>query len=301
MYHHIITDQTKPVYWTEENIPPFNEGIFSWNGKKPLNGSVTILVSVKRKEWSPWYSYAVWGSKNQSGNRYKDEAAGIEIDDDILIIKKEPATGFRVKIEPNESIYALHVCVSNVDHPLSQEIPSFPKTIILPIPCISQMKLSHQRAKDLCSPTSTTAVVNFLNNSSIDPIVFAEWAKDQRYNIYGNWVLNIAEASSVLGKTWQCWVQRMNGFNDVYSHLEAGRPVVVSVKGDLEGAPQVYQQGHLVAIRGYDAKNNTVLCMDPAFHSNEETLAAYSMNHFLNAWRRRRFLSYVFTEAPKSI
>ena len=113
-------------------------------------------------------------------------------------------------------------------------------------------------------------------------------------DIFGNWVLNTAQASSVLGNKWQCWVERLAGFGDIYDRLKNNLPVVVSVKGPLPGARFPYTNGHLIAVKGYNPKTEQVLCMDPAFQADEATAVAYNLSDFMDAWSRRRRIAYVF-------
>ena len=169
-------------------------------------------------------------------------------------------------------------------------------SINLPVPPISQMLLAHPRARHLCSPTSTSAVVNYLKGTSIKPIPFSSHVHDNVHDIYGNWVLNTAHAAALLGKPWHCWVQRLYGFDELYEQLKKGIPVVVSIKGPLEGAPLPYEEGHLIVVKGYDASKKHVLCMDPAYPTHAETSAAYPYESFMDAWGRRR-LAYFFCKA----
>ena len=161
---------------------------------------------------------------------------------------------------------------------------------------LSQMTLDHPRSRDLCSPTSTTAVVSYLSKKQIDPIVFAERAKDHASDIFGNWVLNVAESWHYLGPTWDAWVQKLSGFPELYEKLVLGTPVIVSVRGPLAGSAQPYAKGHLLVVTGFDPGLQMVHCMDPAFSTDEKTDARYPLNDFLAAWGRRGNLAYIFTK-----
>ena len=165
----------------------------------------------------------------------------------------------------------------------------------LQVPLISQMTLPHPRCRDLCSPTSVTSVINFLSpNQEIDPIIFALEARDHTFDIFGNWVLNIAQASALLGGEWSCWVERLHSFEDIYERLCQNTPVVISLRGPLLGSALPYHQGHLMVIKGYDANSNRVHCMDPAFASSTATDVTYSLEDFMQAWARRGYVAYLF-------
>lgn len=149
----------------------------------------------------------------------------------------------------------------------------------------------------ICSPTSTTAVIRYLNhNNSLDPLQFAYRVRDQQFDIFGNWVLNTAQAFHELQGKWAVWVERLEGFQRVYDSLEKGVPVVISVQGPLAGSACDYSEGHLMAVIGYDAEKEEVICMDPAFRGREASSTRYALNDFLSAWARRGNVAYLFQE-----
>ncbi len=157
------------------------------------------------------------------------------------------------------------------------------------------MALPHPRHRDLCSPTATTAAINFLlKKRAVDPLAFAKEVHDSGFDIYGNWVLNMAAAYEALRGNYQTLVARLPDFCTVYAQLVKGLPVVVSIKGTLPRAQIAYPYGHLILIIGYEGNKKEVLCMDPAFNSDPETLVSYPIEPFLEAWGARRNLAYLF-------
>jgi hypothetical protein len=107
--------------------------------------------------------------------------------------------------------------------------------------------------------------------------------------------LNVAEASHHLGNQWMCWVERLNGFQDIYDRLIQNTPVIVSVRGPLPGSAQPYAKGHLLVVKGYDPSEKKVLCMDPAFPDEKSTLISYDLEDFITAWQRRGKIAYLFS------
>lgn len=153
---------------------------------------------------------------------------------------------------------------------------------------------------DLCSPTSTAAVTRYLSkNAEVDPIAFAQNAWDGEFDIFGHWGFSVAEAVASLGPSWNGWVERLSGFQSIYTKLKEGLPVIVSVRGPLQGSALPYAKGHLIAVIGYDAALQRVHCMDPAFPSDQETKVSYSLLDFLKAWERRGNIAYVFERNGK--
>ncbi len=281
----IHSEETQKL--NRENIPPFDEMIISWNGERPEVGILDLYVSVQVGEWSPWILYASWGKDVQMS--YDFEMNFVKVYQDILqVLGPLKATGFQIKAD---CPMRFHV-YTNGD-PLPQYSLSY-RPVYLQLKGLSQMVLNHPRYKDLCSPTSTTAVIRYLCKKAIDPILFAERARDQKFDIFGNWVLNVAECSTYLGPFWNVWVEKLKGFQDIYQRLCLGTPVITSIRGPLPGSADPYTKGHLLVVTGFDPEAREVECMDPAFKSNEETHVRYPFDDFLAAWARRENIAYIF-------
>lgn len=272
--------------WEEKNTLPFNELILSWNGLRPRTGKWTFFVSLKEGEWLP---YAEWSANSQRSFHSMGAFARTYQD---LVESKTLCTGFKIKVEGEElsRLHRLCVCVSHLEKHVLLPPSSLPP-VKLKVIGQSQLLVPHPRHKDLCSPTSTTTALNyFLGGPKIDPVEFANGSRDEGFDIHGNWILNIAEAFHK--SQIPCHVERLSDFTAVHRHLMGGRPVVVSVKGSIPGAPKPYPEGHLMCIVGFE--ENQVLCIDPAFPDNESTWVRYALNDFLKAWGVRKNLAYVF-------
>lgn len=310
-YHHYLSDLEPDLtsyIWQQSDVISFDELIVSWNVMRPQYGEFTISVSVEINEmWSPWFPYATWGSEGQKGGNVKATRFPLQIAQDIIeMVDGQKATGFRVRIEAKEGasldeFYSIHACASSIADIIPDKAVHASASIDLKIPLISQMMLSHPRHRDMCSAASTSSVVSYLlHKNRIDPVSFALQARDEAFDIFGNWVLNAANASAVLGKKWHCWVQRLKGFNDIYARLSANIPVVVSVRGPLEGSALPYNQGHLLVVKGYHPKEKKVLCMDPAFPEDEATNVSYHLKDFMEAWSRRQCIAYLFEKTERT-
>lgn len=305
IYHCEINqeDQLKHCFeWEKSDLEPFTEMLISWNGQRPQKGRWVIYASVNSGEWSDMLNYAYWGAEGQgSYNSASVKKCTRSFQDAVELQDERVARGFKIRIEAEDGadlkdLYALHVCASNLNQISFQENLPLPKeTIALRVPKISQMQVDHPRHRDLCSPTSTTATVRFLDPSiKIEIASFADQVRDMRFDIFGNWVLNVAGASSYLGSGWRCWVEKLDNFQQIYERLQSGTPVVVSVRSPLVGSAQFYKAGHLVVIRGYDAQSEEVLCMDPAFPQTEDCYVRYPLKDFIQAWERRQYVAYLF-------
>jgi hypothetical protein len=286
--------------WIEENIAPFDELMISWNSLRPCSGKYLFYVSVKTDEWSEWLLYADWGSEGQSSFQTSVLDGSVRVYQDALeVLHGKKATGFQIKVASVGSallkdIRAVHV-YTNSDRTQDSKFVIDRSPIHLSVKGLSQMVLNHPRCKDLCSPTSTTAVVRYLLNQDLDPVQFAQNSWDRGFNIYGNWVFNVAQASSILGSSWNCWVERLSGFHAIHHYLDQGMPVIVSVRGPLKKSAQPYSSGHLIVVIGCDEDKNQVYCMDPAFASDSQTYVCYDLTDFIQAWNRKGRIAYVFT------
>jgi hypothetical protein len=165
------------------------------------------------------------------------------------------------------------------------------------------MVINHPRAKELCSPTSTSMLVNYFTNKIYgysmnghmrDYVVdFADKVHDNGYlDIYGNWILNVAQAFDSSNGEVFFRVERLNGFNNLYDYLAKRIPVAVSVRR-LRGGATPYRNGHFMVVVGWNSIKHTVLCIDPAFGNNTSTLHSYKLWDFLRAWGRSLNLSYI--------
>lgn len=288
--------------WEISEIAPFNEAIVSWNGIRPNMGKWTIFVSLHQNSWSPWLKYAEWSPEEQKTFKSSPEDSFAETYQDGVNPKSGFCDGIRIKVAAEEGasltlLDSLFICLSDLSQPLKSEpLPLIP--VLLPnVPGQSQMVLDHPRGKDMCSPTSTSTAVNYLlGRRLIDPLQFASRSHDDGFDIYGNWILNTAEASHQLGGVYTVHVERLPQFSDLHRRLLQGLPVVVSVKGSLPGAPLPYKSGHLICVIGFDPAEGRVFCIDSAYPNNESTFVSYPIEDFLNAWNTRRRLAYIFSK-----
>lgn len=296
LYYVIPADARKErsFVWEKTDVSPFNELIIGWNALRPDHGHYHLSLSLKLEDWSPWLSYALWGPNSQRS--FEQKAGPIHVFQDTVNIDESfTATGWRVKVDAEENdLQKFHALYSTTPSLQKTQNIKFPY-VCLEVPGISQIQISDPRNMRICSPTSTTAAVRFLNKSTtITPLEFADKVWDSHFDIYGHWVFAAAQAYAELGEEWETRVMYLNGFGDIYAFLKAGYPLVVSVRGPLPGTLHPYSQGHLLVVRGYDPGDNKVLCMDPGYPEDSQTHVAYSLDDFLLSWQRRKNIAYVF-------
>lgn len=287
--------------WEVVDTPPFDELLLSWNGDRPNEGKISIFLSVRSEgEWSPEIPYMEWRSDGQTSFEPLRIGAAYNDQDCLFLNPGAVADGFRVRAEGRvEQLTSFSAaCSLKGEHPFEPPQQELPSVLIAGVEPKSQMALNHPHSRRICSPTSTSMVTHFLGGAPLDPIHFSQKVYDERFDIYGNWVLNVAEASNQLGPEWRCHVERLESFEKLHRHLSQNLPVVVSVRGSLAGAPQAYAEGHLMVVVGYDRDKQRVAVIDPAFGTDEEAATTYPLDDFLAAWGARRNLAYLFDRSP---
>lgn len=297
----LLSKRGNTLCYDVEDIHPFNELILSWRAKRPEKGSFMFYVKLRTKRWSPWIYYASWGKDLQQTFTFLCPASKIKsFQDRIQVTEKEVAKAFKIKIVAKggailEDISELYISLADLEK-FSISVPKeLEDVFISDIPARSQMKLDHHRKRHLCSPTSISTVLNYLRPGSLtDPVMFATHIRDQNFDIYGNWVLNVAQANALLAGKRSCCAQRLSGFEELHGFLQKQLPVVVSVTGPLKGSATKYDEGHLLVVNGYDKKAREVMCIDPAFTCDRETFVRYALSDFLSAWGRKQNLAYTF-------
>jgi len=303
-----VANQSSHEYiWEQPITKSFNELILSWNALRPDDGKLTFAVSIKHaNQWSNWHRLAEWGPDFQRTFVNKRHPYVHTKHVRVEMQRGCRARGFRVRVTSSggaklENLKALFACLSNLNQfQINQPDKDLSHVVIQGVPRQSQMVIDHPRRKDLCSPTSTSVVVNYFMRSLYGQtsnmhdyvIDFADKVHDQGPNIYGNWLFNVAQAyNSSRGDVFYR-VERLNSFNDLYSYLAREIPIVVSVRR-LRGGATPYRNGHILVVVGYNPVNKTVLCIDPAFRNAKSCLKAYGLWDFLYAWGRSRNLSYI--------
>lgn len=122
---------------------------------------------------------------------------------------------------------------------------------------------------------------------------FARKAHDSSLDIFGNWLFNVAEAYNTTKGKILYRVERLNNFEELHSYLTQKTPIAVSIRGKLRNGAWPYRNGHFVVVVGWNQKNQTVTCIDPAFKAKKKLIRSYPIKDFITAWGKSRNLSYI--------
>ncbi len=293
----------KEISFSKNGIEQFNQLIFCWNIIRPKTGYFTFYVKPRyasSSKYGEWYKMADWGNNIQRSHCTMQTGNTSFVYVRLEMPMEKLADGFILKVVSNDNadfslIKMLGVCVSNFAK-FKNENPkdyfNLPSIKINEVPQKSQMILKDQDCKSMCSPTSTSMLVSYLTKKEHDPLSFAFNVYDNGLGAYGSWPFNTAHAFEMC-PDYYFIVTRLKNFAYLHSNLMRGLPVVVSVRGKLDTAPQEYNKGHLILIIGWDQIKKEVLCHDPAFDTNEKVFHQYNLSTFLKAWEKSNRLSYV--------
>ncbi len=296
-----------------KHVSPFTQLIFSWNAQRPVQGKFVFWGRVRNartKRWGDWHRMVDWGSdrqithcsvrpKGSSYNYVRLEAP-----------QGEKADAFRIKVEGVggavlQDFSQLNVCLSNLSDFAIEKmatVHALPSVKVNGVPAYSQMEVDSPDAARICSPTSMSMLLGYLNKNDVDPRECARYTYDPGLDTFGSWPFNVAHAYTACDTPRNFYVRRLPSFVNLHSFLAKGVPVVASIRGQLRGMPagHTYSQGHLLVVVGWDKKNKRVLCHDPAFPMSSQVPNSYDATDFVRAWERSRRLSYLAEPTPIS-
>ena len=295
--------QRETIVFCKTGMYPFSQLIFYWNAFRPEKGHFSFFAQVldEKNKWHDWHPMIDWGKDIQksyfntalSGTKYCH--VRLEMPPTIL------GQGVRIKVVACDganlsSLRVLGVNVSNLlafkeEHPSGIEL--LPTVMINGISKQSQMVLDHPQAEVMCSPTSCSMLTSYLKKQPVNAVDFACNVHDEGLDSFGSWPFNIAHAFEQCDGDIFFRVARLPSFIELHSMLQKSIPVVVSVRGKLDGAPREYKNGHLLVVVGWDQEKQKVICHDPAFETNEKVYIEYDAKSFFDAWGRSRHLSYI--------
>ena len=293
------------LYFAKEDIPLFTQLIFSWNAVRPQKGHFSFWVSArdaKTKKWGTWHRMVDWGAGVQRSYLSKKGDHFSQYHHVRLEINEDTASdAFKVRIARNQgadfsALKAFAVSLSNFNAFESEDSRNWShlhSVHVSGVPRVSQFELDHPKNDTLCSPTSCTMLAGFLSESHVDPIQFAQQVYDEGLDAFGSWPFNVANLYEICQGSFLFFTARLNSFDRLHNRLKQGTPVVVSVRGPLDGAAGAYRHGHLLVVVGWDAKKQEVIVHDPAFKKNAEVTKRYSIKDFVIAWERSRRLAYI--------
>lgn len=306
------------------NLNTFKRLLVSWNCETPKGTWIEVQARAfityyddnknPTYEWSDWLSFGKWGTHIKRYSKSSDSHLAKISTDEFIIKGSDMNTASKVQIRA-----LLHTEDTSVTPSIRQFIISYknnpqriksieiPSDKIIDVPSYSQYIRDKSIGGVICSPTSITMLLNRRNENLI--VEETAWSCfDYDYDAFGNWLFNVAFASS-LG--YESFVEYGN-LKSLKKEIYNGYPVAVSVKYTndinnleypyIENAPMT-TAGHLLVVRGFEKKNGIdyVVVNDPAGKSNELVTRRYKLSEFENAWYRGNNVMYIIHDKEVEI
>lgn len=274
--------------WTSEPVEvPHSTGlILSWNASAPPGAGIAFEVAVRvAREWSAWTPMGGWGRVPPDTpvdtpiRRDVDTATWDGVADAVMVRAHASAAGGSRPVLRRVVAFCRGRQGTKrvVDPPRS-------RPFVQPVPFRSQMEKAPDLGARICGPTSLAMHLA----AAVPDLATAEVAAasyDPVHDLYGNW----PRLAAVAGEHgFVSWVEQFPSLREVEKRLLAGYGAILSVAfeaGDLDGAPISRTNGHLLVLRGWDGRGNSV-CNDPAFPDERGNGVRYRRDQLACVWLR---------------
>ncbi len=298
----VKTNGSRPVTAVLTSAPlktaiPFNQALAGANSALGPGDRLELAVQVKGSAgWSPWFQFGGFGPAGQAASvKGRENVFGRMDTDTLTLTKKAGWLRYRVTIKAAAGSKAflrlVSVTCTDTAAPYQWERAvgksgAF-KPVQLNVPAISQMVQRASFAKDICSPTSVAMILRYFGLKT-GALETAAGVFDTAGCIYGNWTLNTMYAGS---RGLYAWPARFDSLEEARQYLAAGIPLAVSVTfgtGELKRSPLKKTRGHLLVLKGFDARGRA-LVNDPAAPDERTVERAYDRKEFARAWLKNKY------------
>lgn len=277
----------------------FDNAVLSWNGLAPRDTALRFELRVRTgTQWSPWFVMGSWSQEGGASQKAQSNSWG-EVDVDTLELLR-PATAWQYRVtfssgdpRATPALGLLSLVHADLARPLAGPPirPLGTQAVDLPVPAYTQLAEDAAIAREICSPTSLTMVLNYYgqNKRVVD---VAQAVRDRGNGIFGNWPLNTAYAGQ-LG--FEAYVDRFYSADQLRATLASAIPPIISIRfqpGELSNSPIPSTTGHLIVVRGFTADGNIVV-NDPIAPSASEVRRVYKRAELENIWLRAGGVVYV--------
>ena len=292
----------------------FDRLIASWNATTPAGTWIDVQMRASgASRQTKFYTLAIWSSGDDTVHRttvrgQSDGDGRVNVDTFEAGPGAAELTSFELRLTlhraagvaatPSVALLAAatsHVALPSVPSPFSGVVRD------LDVPMLSQeTHTGHYPDYDgggeaWCSPTSTAMVLGFWKSgpSAGDLATFpgashadgqvdhaARFTYDWSYEGAGNWPFNTAYAAQY---GLEGFVTRLRSLTEAERFIAAGIPLIASINGVLPGFLFTSTNGHLLVIRGFDAKGD-VITNDPAVRANSQARKVYPRLEFETVW-----------------
>lgn len=258
-------------------------------------------------DWSPWFDFGTFSPGGAASAGAQENAFGKMAIDTVVLKTRAEYLRYRVTLSsksgPGPVLRTVSAVYTDASLPYNEAAAvksSSSGRIRLDVPQYSQMLEQVKYSNDICSPTSLAMALNYFG-VKVPPLEAAALVYDHAESIYGNWSFNAASAGS---KGLYAWLTRLNSLEEAREHLAAGVLLVASLTygpDELSKSPLKKTAGHLLVIKGFDAKGN-VIANDPAAPDGKTVERVYDRKEFARAWLKNKFgTAYALTPAVNDL
>lgn len=291
---------------------PFNDLVPSFNVVMQPGMTFYAEVRVGRREgdfWTPYYYLGQYGPRIRLPDRHTEDAHG-EVNIDYFQ-SKQAFDRFQYRItllhaRDAKAIRRVTFAYSNTlnDAALAAKFrkavdpgPKKKWARRLPIPYRSQKWEDARIRGMICSPTSTSMVLEY-RGVKRPTVEVCEHIWDPEYKLYGNW-WHAVQGAFTFGVPG--YVERFGGYDAVKRHIASGQPVIASIKvrkGELRNAPYRETNGHLLVITGF-TESGDICINDPAGTDAEHGgIVVYPAEDMKKIWLDNGGIGYIIEPLP---
>ncbi len=284
---------------------PFTQVLAGANAAMGPKDGLELSLQVKdERGWSPWFEFGRFspGGGNASVKDQSNRFGRMETDT-LILSSACRCLRYRVTLRtaPGSEAFLRLVSVTYTaagapyDETFCVNKPPSFKPVRLDVPEFSQMTQPAAYAGDICSPTSVAMILSHYGQKT-RALEAASGVLDAAGRIYGNWTFNTMYAGS---KGLYAWPARFNSLEEARGYLAIGIPLAASVTfgpGELKRSPLNKTTGHLLVIKGFDAKGD-IIANDPAAAGERTVERVYSRKDFAGAWLKNK-LGTAYIIAP---
>jgi uncharacterized protein YvpB len=279
--------------------PSGTHWIPSWNVATQPDQRVWVDLEIQfEHDIRKTYQFGCWHSeaqeRGQEGTRtsinHQDDPYGVVYTDTLILRQSALSARLRLRVEGDRSaaevVSLLGLCVGKPAVGANEVAVKAPASaVMLEVP--ARCQFDYIGGKVWCSPTSVTMIMQYW----ADQMQRAQWSHtvpqvaagifDPGWPGTGNWSFNVAYAGAHTGL--RSWVCRLRSMESLFSLIEKGIPVAISVSYDLLKGKAVKgnNDGHLIVMTGWDQEGR-ILVNDPARCPQVNT--SYPVEAFVRAW-----------------
>ena len=240
---------------TDLRVLPSTRAIVSWNTGEPVD-ALELIVHVRDGRRSQPLPYVAFEAGARASLDGFDQVATIETD-----VVRAPGEIVAIDVCSHRPLSRVAASTPPVD-PARAERPSQAAQRELDVPERSQYVASEPEQRGWCTPASVAMLVGAWQAAPAVAEVAAD-VFDRGYNGTGNWAFAVgyAGARGLAGAA-----AYLRDLVNVEAFIAAGLPLALSISwtGDeLPGAPLERSDGHVLVVRGFDARGD-VIVNDPA-------------------------------------